>query len=99
MDATKRQKVFQTAVEKAWEDDAFKKKLITSPLSVIEGLIGERLELSKDKTIVVNDQTDESVIYINIPPQLKVEDMELSDEQLDIVAGGGDPLLINPDCD
>ena len=96
MKPKERQKVFQTIVNKAWEDDAFKRKLILSPVSVIEGLIGERLKLSKDKTIVVSDQTDESVVYINIPAKVSMDDMELTEEQLEIIAGGGTPVIIDP---
>lgn len=97
MEPKEKQKLIQTIVNMAWEDESFKKELLDNPLNAIEGLAGEGIKFPKDKTIVVNDQGDESVIYINIPPRVKIEDMELSEEQLDIVAGGGDPLLIDPD--
>jgi hypothetical protein len=37
--------------------------------------------------IVVVDQTDPSTIFINLPSTQSTEDVELSEEQLDIVSG------------
>ncbi len=91
MEFTKEQKLFHTIVQKAWEDTAFKQELMTNPLEAIENLTGKRLKLPEGKTDVVNDQTEESVIYINIPLQQIMDDVELTEEQLEIIAGGGDP--------
>ncbi|MBL4605176.1 MAG: NHLP leader peptide family RiPP precursor [Flavobacteriaceae bacterium] len=89
MERTKEQKLFQTIVKRAWEDNAFKQELIASPLNAIENLTGERIKLPEGKTIVVRDQTNESVVYINIPAEANMDDMELNEEQLEIIAGGG----------
>ncbi|MGH1387219.1 NHLP leader peptide family RiPP precursor [Kordia sp.] len=91
MELTKKQKLIETIVQKSWEDDAFKQELIANPVKVIESIIGEPLDLDEGKTIIVNDQTDASNVYINIPPQLDLDDVELTEEQLEIIAGGGDP--------
>jgi len=91
MEITKEQKLYQTIVNKAWEDGAYKKELIASPVSAIEGLTGERINLPEGKTIAVRDQTDTSVVYINIPAKVNMDDMELNEEQLEIIAGGGTP--------
>ncbi len=98
MELTKEQKLFQTIVQKAWEDNDFKQELIANPLDAIESLTGVRLNLPQGKTIVVLDQTDDSVVYINIPVQPNMEDVELTEEQLEIIAGGGNPtppVIIN----
>jgi len=88
MEFTKEQKIFQTIVQKAWEDANFKQELIANPIKAIENLTGKRIKLPENKTIVVRDQTDETVVYINIPAEPNMEDMELNEEQLEIVAGG-----------
>jgi len=98
MEPKEKQKLIQTIVNMAWEDESFKNELLDNPLNAIESLAEESIKIPQNKTIVVNDQSDESVIYINIPPRVKIEDLELSEEQLDIVAGGGSPVIINP-CD
>ncbi|QTE23306.1 NHLP leader peptide family RiPP precursor [Polaribacter cellanae] len=94
MELTKEQKLFQTVVQKAWEDTAFKQELINNPIEAIENLTGKRVKLPEGKTVVVRDQTDTSVVYINIPAEPNMDDMELTEEQLEIVAGGGNPGVI-----
>ena len=91
MEPTKEQKLFQTVVQKAWEDTTFKQELINNPIEAIENLTGKRVKLPEGKTVVVRDQTDASVVYINIPAEPNMDDMELTEEQLEIVAGGGIP--------
>ena len=89
MELTKEQKLFQTVVQTAWEDTNFKQELIANPVKAIENLTGETLKVPEGKTIVVRDQTDNSVVYINIPAEQNMDDMELTEEQLEIIAGGG----------
>lgn len=98
MELTQEQKMYTEIVQKAWEDDAFKNELISNPLIAIEKLTGKKLNLPEGKTLVVKDQTDESVIYINIPsaPQHIMDD-ELSETQLEAVSGGAN--LIWPPID
>ena len=94
MKLTKEQKLFQTIVQKAWEDAGFKTALVKHPLDAIEELTGKRLNIPEGKTLVVRDQTDESIVYINIPVQQSMDDVELTEEQLEIVAGGVNPGAI-----
>lgn len=94
MKLTKEQKLFKTIVEKAWEDADFKAALQRDPVNAIEALTGERLNIPAGKTMKVYDQTDQTKVYINIPAEPSMDDMELTDEQLEIVAGGGDPLPV-----
>ena len=88
MEITKTQEVLQKIITKAWEDEAFKKELIENPVNAIEELTGEKINLPEGKTIVVKDQTDASVVFINIPTEPSLESMELNEEQLEAVAGG-----------
>ena len=99
MEFTKEQEVFQQVVQEAWENESFKKELMDSPIAAIEKLTGTKLSLPEGKTLVVRDQTDESTVYINIPAEQKMDDVELNEEQLEVVAGGGSPFamgVINP---
>lgn len=87
MSITKEQELISEIIKKAWEDESFKKDLIANPLSAIEKLTGKTVNLGEGKTLVVRDQTSESAIYINIPAKEEV-DAELTEDQLEAVAGG-----------
>lgn len=75
-------------VTKSWEDKSFKEKLINNPHDTIESLNYKNLNIPSDFKIVVEDQTDTSKIYINISKKPNLNNIELSDEQLEMVAGG-----------
>lgn len=87
MEFTSEQKQYAEIVQKAWEDGSFKAELIDNPVATIEKLTGKKLNLPEGKTLIIRDQTDESVVYINIPAKPQI-DAELSEEQLEMVAGG-----------
>lgn len=87
MAITKEQELISQIVKKAWEDESFKNELIANPTAAIEKLTGKTVNISEGKTIVVRDQSSDSAIYINIPAQQEV-DAELTEDQLESVAGG-----------
>lgn len=74
-------------VHKAWDDANFKNDLIANPVKAIESL-GYKIEYPQGHTFVVNDQTDESVTYINIPQKPNIDNLVLTDEQLEMISGG-----------
>lgn len=88
MEFTNEEKLLQEVISKAWEDSAFKDELIANPIAAIEKLSGGKVNLPEGKTIVVRDQTDASTVYINIPVEQTMDDVELNEEQLEAVAGG-----------
>ena len=88
MEFTQEQKSYAEIVQKAWDDVDFKKELTANPIDAIKKLTGKKLDLPTGKTLVVRDQTDESTVYINIPAKPNTDDIELSEEQLEVVAGG-----------
>ena len=96
MEFSQEQKTYAEIVQKAWDDADFKKELIVNPVDAIEKLIGKKLDLPAGKKLVVRDQTDESTVYINIPAKSNLDDVELHEEQLDLVAGGSFPILALP---
>ena len=83
------QELMASIVTKAWEDENFKKELIARPEETIAQFLGKDFK-SLSKKIVVKDQSDSNAIYINIPAKPSMDDLELSDDQLEQVAGGGD---------
>lgn len=46
--------------------------------------------------MVVSDQTDPNMMYLYIPPKPDFDDMELTNEQLEQVAGGELTSILNP---
>tara|TARA_B110000240_G_C13046209_1_gene261350 strand:+ start:95 stop:451 length:357 start_codon:yes stop_codon:yes gene_type:complete len=78
----------QELVQKAWESAAFKEQLINNPEATIAEITGVKSKTTNDVKIVVEDQTDENVIYLNIPQNVNIDNFELTDEQLEMVAGG-----------
>jgi len=93
-----KEEVLRLIISKAWEDIDYRKNLITDPLIAIENLTGAKIILPEGITLVVNDQTDKSKVYMNIPSEPDIEDIELTEDQLEFIAGGGQAVwtdLIN----
>ncbi|HEX8378605.1 MAG TPA: NHLP leader peptide family RiPP precursor [Pedobacter sp.] len=87
------QNFYGTIVQKAWDDPQFKSALISSPVETLEQFTGQKSTLPRDQKLVVVDQTDDSTMYFNIPRKVDTESLELTDEQLETVAGGTDVLF------
>lgn len=89
MELTKSQEMYAKVVHKAWEDEEFKANLMANPVATIEEFTGATIKVPTGKKLVVLDQMDQSTVFINIPDtEQEVEDMELTDEQLEKAAGG-----------
>lgn len=81
--------ILENVVDEAWSNPAFKASLIESPVEAISALTGKKVKLPEGKNrLVVSDQSDPTTAYFNIPVQVDMEDAELTEEQLEIVAGG-----------
>jgi hypothetical protein len=87
MEFSKGEKLYAEIVQRAWDDDEFKKELVANPVVAIENFTGKKLNIPANKKLVVRDQTDESMVYIYIPAKPKT-DYELNEKQLDMVSGG-----------
>jgi hypothetical protein len=71
---------------KAWADENFKKKLLSDPAATLKAE-GVKFELPAGSTLQAVENTDK-VFHIVIP----AKPGELSEEDLDKVAGGGLPM-------
>ena len=89
MEKNKVQEILAQALEEAWENEDFKKELIANPLEAIADLTGESLGLKEGVKMVVADQSEADTFYFNIPNKPILEDVELSEDQMEMVAGGG----------
>ncbi len=88
MEITKEQKILQQVLSEAWRNPAFKQELIASPEAAIKKLTGEFFELPKGKKLQVFDQSSPDIICLNIPQEPNMDNVELTDDELELVAGG-----------
>ena len=98
MEPSKEQKTLQRVISEAWNNPSYKQDLIDNPEEAVRRLTGESLSLPEGKTLEVYDQSDSAKVYLNIPPQPDLDDVELSDEQLEEVAGGVIPIIFIEGC-
>jgi len=76
MNITPQQETYAQVVQKCWEDADFKQKLVSDPIGTLESFTGRSINVPEGKTLVVRDQTNESSIYINIPPPVETENLK-----------------------
>lgn len=88
MKLSKNQQILSKVLEKVWEDEEFKHELISDPSTVIKETFGEEFDLPAGKSLVVVDQTDVSKLYFNLKSRPDMDEIELTDEQLELIAGG-----------
>lgn len=87
--------LISTISSRAREDENFKNELIKNPIEVMNSVSSAAVILPKGKRIEIVDQTNSDVIYINLSGQSSMEDVELTDEQLELVSGGGGfPIIL-----
>lgn len=94
MELTLEQKLNAQVVQKAWEDAEFKNELIANPVQAMEKLTGHKISLPEGQKLVVVDQSNDSTVYFNIPKKLDLDTLELTEEQLEQVAGGLTPTFV-----
>lgn len=88
----KGEELIKILANKARESAAFKDQLMKNPITTIEKVTGKELS-NLDKKIIVEDQSDNSIIYFNIPARISLDELELTEEQLEMIAGGATPVV------
>lgn len=89
MELTREQLLAQQVIAEAWKNPTFKAQLIATPIEAIKKLTGETIKLpSGVNRMEVVDQTDATCTYFNIPAPPNMEDVELTEDQLETVSGG-----------
>lgn len=73
-------------IETAQNNAEFRSNLVANPKKTIKEEYG--LTMKPSLNCVVEDQTDSSVIYLNIPKPYNTDEVELTEEQLEKVSGG-----------
>ena len=77
-------------VEKCWKDPEFKKQVLADPKGMLERHIGKKLP--GDLKIFVHEENAET-LHFSLPPA-PTNATELSDEDLEKVAGGTEVLVV-----
>ena len=86
--------LISSLIQKALESASFKDKLVSNPLETINQFTENTISLVGKQHIVVEDQTDSNTIYFNIPSRPNFNELELTEEQLEMVSGGITPSFI-----
>lgn len=77
---------FDSVIEKLHQDPKLKDEFIASPINVFNRLTGKSLVLPEGFSLRIIDNTDPKILNLRIPPNM--DDVELDDEELEMVAGG-----------
>ena len=77
-------------VEKCWKDPEFKKQILADPKSMLERHLGKKLP--GDLKIFVHEENAET-LHFSLPPA-PTNATELSDEDLEKVAGGTEVIAV-----
>jgi hypothetical protein len=72
-------------VDKAWKDAAFRRALLADPKGTLERELEVKLPAGVSFTVLEESPTSR---YVILPPRPRSGDVELSDDELDAVAGG-----------
>jgi len=91
-EATGRADMERRLIEKSVEDEAFRQRLMEDPKGAVEQELGTRLP---EEVRVVTVEETQDTIYLMLPSAspLGGEGAELSDRELEEVAGGWDTSL------
>lgn len=82
------QKILRKIVKRVWADESFKNDLMTNPVETIERHFEVKVNLPEGKRLIIKDQTNKDNVYINLPTEPSMESMELTEGQLESIAGG-----------
>jgi Nitrile hydratase, alpha chain len=81
-----RQKIESVLVQKCWKDPVFRKEVVSDPKGMLEKHLGQKLP---EQVKIFIHEEDANTLHLSIPPAPS-NLAELSDEDLQKVAGGTD---------
>lgn len=87
------QTLIEPLVQRTYGDPVFKEEFITHPKEVIRRETGLEVDLPDNWRFVVNDQSNPFSLYIHL--HVREDDIELTDDELEVVAGGGGEPNVN----
>jgi hypothetical protein len=86
-DAAGREQMERRLIEKSLQDDAFRQRLLADTRAAVEDELGT--QLPEDVRVVAMEETaDTAYLVLPFRPMESREDGELSDRELEAVAGG-----------
>ena len=80
--------LIEPLVQRTYQDPAFKAEFMENPLEVIRNEAGIDFEIPEKSRFVVIDKSDPHALYITLP--VNEDSLELTDEELELIAGGTD---------
>jgi len=84
-EAQTRKDIEARIITKAWKSEAFKQELLTNPKAIIEQEFG--VEFPAELNVSVREENS-TTLYFVLPLHPQIEGRELSEEELESVAGG-----------
>lgn len=90
-----RTEVERGLIRRSLEDESFRRRLLADPKAVLQAESGGRLP--EEVRVVALEETPDTV-YLVLPSRSAVEQGELSDQDLEAVAGGWPPASMADTC-
>ena len=83
------QEVLSQVISECWSNPNFKDEFIAKPEEAIKTLTGKTVVLPDGiDSIQVVDESNPTTIYVNIPAEPNLDNVELSEQELEMVSGG-----------
>lgn len=83
------QEVLSQVITECWSNPNFKSAFIANPQEAIQTLTGQTVVLPEGmETIQVVDESNPTTVYINIPAEPNLDNVELTEKELELVSGG-----------